>query len=135
MASPLKDPRLFLRFFFVNGFGTIADYGIAVLLVAALATPDLVASTIGFLIGTSVNYVGHTLFSYDHTTAKDLSLRGYGKYVSAVLLSLVVRLVVVAGLGAATPLPFWLILLVAIGASFIASYVIATLWVFRKPDE
>ena len=135
MASQLKDPKLFLRFFFVNGLGTIADYAIAVALVAFFGTNDLIASTVGFLIGTSVNYVGHTLLSYEHTTAKDLSLRGYGKYVSAVLLSLVVRLVVVAGLGAATPLPFWLVLLVAIGASFIASYVIATLWVFKKPED
>jgi putative flippase GtrA len=133
MSQSLKDPRQFIRFFFVNGFGTIFDYGAAVLLVAVFFVPELIASTIGFLLGTSVNYVGHTLFSYEHTDKSNLSLGGYAKYVGAVMLSLVVRLVVVA-LGGFTALPFWLVLLIAIGASFVASYVIATLWVFKKDD-
>lgn len=135
MLSQLKDKRLFLRFFFVNGLGTIVDYGVAVALVVLFAVGDVVAATVGFIIGTVFNYVGHTLFSYEHTGRDSLSVMGYLKYLAAVMLSLVVRLAVVAGLGAVTALPFWFILLVAIGASFIASFVIATLWVFKKPEE
>lgn len=135
MLSQLRDRRLFLRFFFVNGLGTIVDYAVAVLLVAAFAVAEIAAATAGFVIGTVFNYVGHTLFSYEHTGRDSLSILGYLKYLAAVMLSLVVRLAVVAGLGAATALPFWFVLIVAIGASFVASFVVATLWVFRKPEE
>ena len=135
MLSQLKDVRLFLRFFFVNGAGTIVDYAVAVLLVTMFLVADLIAATVGFIVGTVFNYVGHTLFSYEHTSRETLSVRGYLKYLLAVMLSLVVRLAVVAALGAATPLPFWFVLIVAIGASFIASFVVATLWVFRKPGD
>ena len=128
----LKDRRLFLRFTGVSILGTVADYVLALVL-AALGVSPLAASTVGFILGAFVNYCGHSVFSYEHTSRKTISLRGFGKYFLAVLLSLVTRLAVVAGLEYTTALPFWLVLLIAIGASFIASYVISTLWVFRKP--
>ncbi len=128
----LRDRRQFLRFTGVSIMGMIADYVLALALATA-GMSYLVASTFGFTLGAFVNYCGHSVFSYEHTSRKTISLRGFGKYFLAVLISLVTRLVAVAGLEHATPLPFWLILLIAIGASFIASYVISTLWVFRKP--
>ena len=134
MLSTLTDMRLFLRFFFMNGLGTIVDFTVAVLLVAWVAVPDLAATAAGFIVGTLFNYVGHSLFSYAHAGRKSLSVAGYLKYLTAVLASLGVRLAVVAGLDWTVDLPYWLVLLIAIGASFIASFVIATLWVFRKPD-
>lgn len=133
MISNLKDKRLFFRFLSISVVGTIADYLLAVLLALAFSAPYVFASTCGFVLGSAVNYCGHNIFSYEHTDKSTISLRGYGKYLLAVLSSLVVRLAVVAALGYVTALPFWFILLVAIGASFVASYVISTLWVFRKP--
>ncbi|TMV07003.1 GtrA family protein [Ruegeria sediminis] len=133
MTSNLKDKRQFFRFLSINILGTVADFLLAVLLVAALSSPPVFAATFGFVVGSAVNYCGHNIFSYEHTSRHTISVRGFAKYLLAVLFSLVVRLAVVAGLGFATDLPFWLILLVAIGASFVASYVISTIWVFRKP--
>ena len=133
MISNLKDKRLFFRFLSISVVGTIADYLLAVLLALVFSAPYVFAATCGFVLGSVVNYCGHNIFSYEHTDKSTISLRGYGKYLLAVLSSLAVRLAVVAALGYVTALPFWLILLVAIGASFVASYVISTLWVFRKP--
>ncbi len=133
MISDLKDKGLFFRFLSISVLGTIADYLLAVLLALAFSAPYILASTCGFILGSAVNYCGHNIFSYKHTSKGTISVRGYGKYLMAVLSSLVVRLAVVAALGYVTALPFWFILLVAIGASFVASYVISTLWVFRKP--
>jgi len=132
MMSNLKDKSLFFRFLSISVLGTVADYLLAVLLAQAFSAPYVLASTCGFILGSIVNYCGHNIFSYEHTDKSTISVRGYGKYLLAVLSSLVVRLIVVAGLGYVTALPFWFILLVAIGASFVTSYVISTLWVFRK---
>jgi putative flippase GtrA len=134
MAGGLKDKRLFARFFSVSIFGTIADYLLALLLVSVFASPFVFASTCGFIVGAFVNYCGHTIFSYEHTSKASISVVGFGKYLIASLFSLLVRLAVVALLGYFSALPFWFILLCAIGASFISSYVISTLWVFRKQD-
>ena len=134
MASVLRDKRLFLRFLSVSVLGTIADYLLALLLAEAFSFAYVTASTCGFILGSIVNYCGHSVFSYEHTSRKTISLKGYVKYLLAVLSSLLVRLVAVAMLDYLTALPFWFILLVAIGASFVTSYVISTLWVFRKPD-
>ncbi|NOD49758.1 MULTISPECIES: GtrA family protein [unclassified Ruegeria] len=134
MISNLKDKRLFFRFLSISVVGTTADYLLAVLLALVFSAPYVLASTCGFILGSAVNYCGHNVFSYEHTDKSTISFLGYGKYLLAVLSSLVSRLAVVAGLGYVTALPFWFILLVAIGASFITSYVISTLWVFRKPD-
>ena len=133
MISDLKDKRQLLRFLSISALGTAADYALALLLAGTLSTPYAIASTLGFILGSIINYVGHNIFSYEHTDQSSISLRGYGKYFLAVLSSLALRLAVVEGLAYFTPLPFWFILLVAIGASFVANYVISTLWVFRKP--
>jgi len=133
MKSNLADRRLFARFATVSVVGMAADYLLAVFLASNFATPYVVASTVGFILGTIVNYCGHTIFSYEHTDKSSLSVPGYGKYLLAVAASLLVRLAVVVGLQFATQWAFWFILICAIGASFIASYVISTLWVFKKP--
>ena len=133
MASDLRDKRQFFRFFGVNILGMVADYLLAVLLASVFGTPYVLAVTCGFILGSFVNYCGHNIFSYEHTSRETISALGFGKYLLAVLFSLVVRLIVVAALDYISLLPFWLILLVAIGVSFVVSYVISTLWVFRKP--
>lgn len=133
MISKLNDKSLLFRFLSISVLGTAADYLLAVLLALIFSAPYVLASICGFILGSIVNYCGHNIFSYEHTDKGTISIRGYGKYLLAVLSSLVVRLAVVAVLGYVTSLPFWFILLVAIGASFITSYVISTLWVFRKP--
>lgn len=134
MKSDLADKYLVLRFASVSVFGTIADYLLAVFLAEIYGFAHVAASTCGFVLGTIVNYCGHSIFSYEHTNKDTISLLGYGKYLLAVSASLVVRLAVVVALEYVTALPFWFILLCAIGASFVVSYVISTLWVFKKSD-
>jgi len=130
--AQLRDRGQFVRFTLVQGLGTVLDYAVAVALVGLLTAPQLAASTAGFLLGTVVNYCAHNIFSYAHTSRASISLKGYGSYLLAVLFALAVRLAAVALLGAVTALPFWLILIAAIGASFVTSYVLATLWVFAR---
>ena len=134
MSGGLKDKRLFARFFSVSIVGTIADYLSALFLAGVFGFPIVLASTLGFILGAFVNYCGHTIFSYEHTSKESISFIGFAKYLAAIMVSLLVRVGVVAVLGYVSALPFWFILLCAIGASFISSYVISTLWVFKKPD-
>ncbi|MEZ5777499.1 MAG: GtrA family protein [Paracoccaceae bacterium] len=134
MSANLKDRGQFFRFFGVSLIGTVADYLAALGLEQFLSFSFVVASTWGFVVGSIINYAGHNLISYAHTDARTISVRGYVKYFMAVVLSLVVRLAVVAALGFVTALPFWFILLCAIGASFLTSYAISTLWVFKKSE-
>ena len=129
--SGLKDKHLFFRFLSISALGTVADYLLALCLVSLFGFSYVLASTCGFILGSIVNYYGHNIFSYEHTSRKTISVRNYFKYLLAVLLSLVVRLAVVMGLEYIWPLPFWLILLIAICASFAINFVISTLWVFR----
>lgn len=134
MGKPVRnltDKRLFMRFFSVNLLGAIADYLLALFLASILGLPYIAATTGGFLFGTFVNYCGHSRFTYGQWPP---SFRGFVKFLLAVILSLAVRLVVVAGLDRMTTLPFWIMLLIAIGASFLMSYVISTLWVFKRSD-
>ena len=134
MKSDLADKYLVLRFASVNIFGTIADYFLAVFLTEIYGFARVAASTLGFILGTIINYCGHSIFSYEHTSINSISFLGYGKFLLAVSASLVVRLAVVVALGYVTALPFWFILLCAIGASFLVGYVISTLLVFKKTD-
>lgn len=132
LLGGLKDKGQFARFFAVSILGTVADYLLAVTAFSVFSVPSLVASTLGFILGAMVNYVGHNLYSYEHESRASISFVGFGKYLAAVLISLGVRLSVVGFLEFVSALPFWFVLIVAIGASFISSYVISTLWVFKR---
>ena len=133
MATGLRDRGQAIRFTAVSVVGMLADYAAALVFANLLGLPYLVASTCGFVIGSIINYIGHNLVSYEHTGAATISVLGWVKYFFAVILSLLVRLAAVALLEQLTALPFWIVLVIAIGASFVTSYVISTLWVFRKP--
>ncbi len=133
MGANLRDKGQFLRFFSVSLIGTVADYALAVGLEVKLGLAYVLSAALGFMLGSLINYGGHTIFSFSHTKRSDLSVIGYAKYLGAVAASLVVRLVVVAMLGRLSTLAFWFIMLCAIGASFVTSYLISALWVFRKP--
>jgi len=134
MKSDLADKYLILRFAAVSVVGMIVDFLSALFLAGVYEIPYVAASACGFLLGTIVNYCSHAIFSYEHTDKESISIVGYGKYLLAVSASLVARLAFVAALELVTELPFWIILACAIGASFVVSYVISTLWVFKKTD-
>lgn len=135
MNPRLSDMRQLVRFASVSVLGTVADYVLSVFLVHAFQFGYLIASTLGFSLGAFINYCGHNIFSYRHTSRKTISVRGFRRYFLAVIFSLVARLLVVYLLSLWTELPFWLIQLVAIGASFATSYIISTLWAFALPQD
>lgn len=130
--AELRDGKQFKRFGVVQVGGTIVDYAVANALVYLLATGEVLAATIGFLIGSAINYIGHNVYSYEHTDRNSISFLGYLRYMSAVGFALLARLAVVKLLAMFTGLPFWLILIAGIGVSFVVSYVLATVWVFRR---
>ena len=80
MASDLRDKRQFFRFFGVNILGMIADYLLARLYwlsVFSVHPTCLPASTCGFMSwGRFVNYCGHNIFSYEHTSRETISVCG-----------------------------------------------------------
>lgn len=127
----LRDKNQFLRFGVVQAVGMVVDIAVAVGLVSFLAFNGVIAAATGFLTGGAINYCGHNLFSYTHTDRASITLRGYVHYMAAVSFSLLVRLVVVGLLDYLTAIPFWLVMIIGVGVSFMLTYVSATLWVFR----
>jgi len=128
----LTDVRQFFRFFGVSVVGVIADYTLALFLADQLSVGSLLATSLGYILGTVVSYLGHSIFSFEHTGKETVSLDGYVKYFFSTILSLLVRLIAVGLLEYVLVFPFWFTLLLAIGLSFVTSYVVSTLWVFRK---
>lgn len=128
----LTDIRQFFRFFGVSVVGVIADYTLALFLATLLFIDSLLATSLGYILGTVISYYGHSLFSYEHTSKETVSLNGYVKYFFSTILSLLVRLTAVGLLEYFLDFPFWFVLLIAIGLSFVTSYVVSTLWVFKK---
>jgi putative flippase GtrA len=131
MRAWAKNSR-FLRFFGVSGVGTVADYVAALALHSLLGLSGVLASTLGFLLGTALNYLGHHHITFSTGDDAPASVRGFLRYLAAVMASLMVRLIVLVGLERFTALPFWIVLSIAFAASFFCSYFISLLWVFRR---
>ena len=135
MAGKLSDKFQFMRFFGVSTIGTAADYLSALALHGLFGVAGGIAATIGFLIGTTINYCGHTKFTFDNGQGSGLSVGGYFKYLVAVGASLLVRLAVLYAADILAIAPFWFNLAVAFAISFVCSYVISVLWVFKDAEK
>lgn len=122
----------FMRFFGVSSVGTVADYLAVLALHSVLGLGAVAASTLGFLLGTALNYLGHHHITFSTGDGTPATVLGFVRYLMAVLASLVVRLIVLVGLERIAVLPFWITLTIAFGASFLCSYFISLLWVFRR---
>lgn len=131
MQAQIRGSR-FMRFFGVSSVGTVADYVTALALHAVVGLSGVVASTLGFLLGTALNYLGHHHITFSTGDGAPATLVGFLRYFAAVLASLAVRLIVLVGLERIASLPFWIALTIAFGASFLSSYFISLLWVFRR---
>lgn len=121
-----------LRFFGVQTVGTAADFLLTLALYSFLGLAGTVASTLGFLTGTIINYFGHHHVTFSTGDGAPATFSGFFRYLLAVLMSLVVRLAVLIGFGEWTSVPFWLALATAFVASFVCSYLFSLLWVFRR---
>lgn len=131
MRDMIRNSRL-ARFFGVSSVGTAVDYLSALALHGILGLPGVVASTGGFILGALLNYLGHHHITFSAGKDGPATVFGFLRYLSAVAVSLLVRLIVLVGLARLTAFPFWIALTIAFAASFLCSYFISLFWVFRR---
>lgn len=120
------------RFFGIQTIGTVADFAFAMALYAIFGVAGILASTLGFFLGTVINYLGHHHVTFRQDVPTPATVLGFLKYLAAVSMSLVVRVLILLGFEQWLSVPFWFALSVAFIGSFICSYLFSLLWVFRR---
>lgn len=120
----------FVRFFAVTVLGVILDLAIAFGLHSWAGVPLWLAAAIGFAIAAGANYVIHQIWSF---RSGPLSLKRAGLYALVALVTLAVRVAIVAALeravAGAWPLA---ILICGAGGSFCVNFVLSK-WVVFAP--
>lgn len=125
------------RFFLVALAGLVIDIAIAWTLVAFAGATDAIATVIGFATATIANYIAHQFWTFRIGERRATALRLIG-YVAVVIVTLAVRLLVLGllgpilpGAGILAPVRFG----AASAVSFVLSFVLSRLFVFRRPDR
>jgi putative flippase GtrA len=121
-----------VRFGLVATVGLAVDLSLAWALAVLLNQPLPLASVAGFAAGATVNYVLHELWTFQDG-ARELSRARAGRYLIALGLTLIVRLISVVLLYALLPVPDLriVVLVMAAGISFLVNYAASKLMVFR----
>lgn len=125
----------FLRFFAVTVLGLFIDLGIAYALNTGLGVPLWLAAAIGFTLAAAINYVVHQSWSFQ-TAPRGFSARRAAMYGVVALVTLVVRVAIVATLDRVLAGDFaLLILLCGAGGSFFVNFALSKFVVFAaRPD-
>jgi putative flippase GtrA len=119
------------RFFAVTVLGVILDLAIAFALHQWAGVPLWLAAAIGFALAAGANYVIHQTWSF---RSGSLSLRRAGLYAGVALVTLAVRVGIVALLDRALPGAWPLAILVAgAGGSFCVNFVLSK-WIVFVPE-
>ena len=119
-----------VRFFAVTVMGVILDLAIALALHQWAGAPLWLAAAIGFTLAASANYIIHQTWSF---RSGPLSLKRAGLYAMVALVTLAVRVAIVALLDRALPGAWPLAILVAgAGGSFGVNFVLSK-WVVFAP--
>lgn len=122
-----------VRFFVVTVLGVILDLAIAFALHEWAGVPLWLAAATGFAIAAGANYVIHQTWSF---RSGPLSLRRAGLYAGVALVTLAVRVGIVALLDRALPGAWPLAILVAgAGGSFCVNFVLSKRVVFAPEGE
>lgn len=120
-----------LRFFAVTVLGVVIDLAIAFALHTVLGVPLWIAAAIGFTLAASANYVIHQTWSF---RSGPLSLKRAGAYALVALVTLAVRVGIVAQLDRVLAGDYPLaILICGAGGSFIVNFVLSKWVVFAAP--
>ncbi|WP_285712495.1 GtrA family protein [Erythrobacter oryzae] len=120
-----------VRFFAVTVLGVILDLAIAFALHQWAGVPLWLAAATGFAIAAGTNYVIHQTWSF---RSGPLSLRRAGLYAGVALVTLAVRVGIVALLDRALPGAWPLAILVAgAGGSFCVNFVLSK-WIVFAPE-
>lgn len=122
-----------LRFLVVTVLGVILDLAIAFGLHTGAGVPLWLAAAIGFTLAAGANYVIHQIWSF---RSGPLSLRRAGLYALVALVTLAVRVAIVAVLERALAGAWPLAILVAgAGGSFCVNFVLSKRVVFAPGEE
>lgn len=122
-----------LRFLVVTVLGVILDLAIAFGLHTGAGMPLWLAAAIGFTLAAGANYVIHQTWSF---RSGPLSLRRAGLYALVALVTLAVRVAIVAVLERALAGAWPLAILVAgAGGSFCVNFVLSKRVVFAPGEE
>jgi putative flippase GtrA len=122
-----------LRFLVVTVLGVILDLAIAFGLHTGAGVPLWLAAAIGFTLAAGANYVIHQTWSF---RSGPLSLRRAGLYALVALVTLAVRVAIVAVLERALAGAWPLAILVAgAGGSFCVNFVLSKRVVFAPGEE
>jgi putative flippase GtrA len=121
-----------LRFTLVAVCGVIFDVGLALVLSEWIGTPLWLAATLGFLMAATGNYVAHELWTFRSGPRKISTWRA-ASYVGASLITLAVRLAVIALFGRLFGLAYPLIVLIsAAGVSFGVNFILSKFFIFTR---
>lgn len=119
-----------LRFLVVTVLGVVIDLAIAVALHTWAGVPLWLAAATGFTLAASANYVIHQTWSFSGGRGS-LSARRAALYGGVALVTLAVRVGIVAGLERAVPGAWPLVILVAgAGGSFFLNFCLSKYVVF-----
>jgi putative flippase GtrA len=119
-----------VRFFVVTVLGVIIDLAIAFALHTFAGVPLWLAAAIGFTLAASANYVIHQTWSFGGGR-DSLSARRAALYGGVALVTLAVRVGIVAGLERAVPGAWPLAILIAgAGGSFFVNFGLSKFVVF-----
>lgn len=124
-ALPLRQ---FLTFGLVGLVGTAAHYLVLAFLVELLASPVLLATTTGFVVGAVVNYVLNRRFTFSSTAPHHIALP---KFLTVAAAGAVLNGAVVGLLVALTPWHYLLAQLLATAVVLVWNFVANLLWTFR----
>jgi len=120
------------RFFLVTVLGVILDIGIAYALAEWIGWPLWFAALIGFIVAACFNYVVHQTWSFQ-SGSRQLSAHRAARYGIVAVMTLVVRLAVIALLDAFLPMGFTLaILICGAGVSFFVNFGLSKWFAFGE---
>jgi len=126
----------FIRFFCVTVLGFVIDIAIALALAELAGLPLWLAASCGFVIAAVANYALHQTWSFQHG-ARNLSSARAAKYLGVAILTLGVRIALVAQLDGVLGSSYSLvILLLGAGGSFLVNFALSKFVVFaHRPGE
>lgn len=122
----------FLLFAGMGAIGTVAQYGVLIVLVRLTQMDAVLASTAGFVVGACVNYALNYLITFNSSKRHAETLP---KFFTVALLGMGVNAAIMAGLVHQADVHYLLAQIVATGLVLIWNFAGSRLWVFREKQH
>ena len=122
----------FIRFTGVGTVGTLAHYGVLILLVQGMGLDVVMASTAGFIVGALINYV----LNYHYTFAsKKLHREAMSKFFTVALIGMLFNGVIMALCSNVLDLHYLLAQILATGLVLLWGFSANRWWTFRECES